>query len=143
MICPAFFLNRSTLHGSSFSAMKPRRWCGIPCRSSTAILFVIIGKPSYICIASPLMISPLNLWPGRRQAARLLAWTKSGRELRTCDLPVPVAPRTTSNGSFGGLFTIVAYLRALMAGLSIRAFDFGVGHLGGVVAKICGSVVAE
>ena len=31
----------------------------MPLVSSGVILFVIIGRPAYICIASPLMISPL------------------------------------------------------------------------------------
>ena len=32
----------------------------MPFLSSGGILFVMMGRPSYICIASPLMISPLN-----------------------------------------------------------------------------------
>ena len=45
-------------------------------------------------------------------------------ELPACDFPVPVAPRTTSNGSLGGFVAMVAYFRALLTNLSIRAFDF-------------------
>jgi len=61
---------------------------------------------------------------------------------------VPVAPRTRSNGSFGGFAAMVIYLRALLASLSIRASDFVVWkiwHLRGVVPQICGSgkAVAE
>ena len=38
-------------------------------------------------------------------------------------MPDPFAPKTTSNGSFGGLVAIVAYFRILVEHLSIRAFD--------------------
>lgn len=48
---------------------------------------------------------------------------KVERELVTCDFPVPVAPRTTSKGSFGGFFAMVTYFRALLTYLSIRAMD--------------------
>lgn len=35
-----------------------------------------------------------------------------------------MAPRTTSNGSFGGVAAMVAYFLALIANLSIRALGF-------------------
>lgn len=45
---------------TSRTSRNPRRWCGTPHISSLVILLVIIGRPSYICIASPLIISPFR-----------------------------------------------------------------------------------
>jgi hypothetical protein len=64
---------------------------------------------------------------------------------------VPVAPRTTSNGSFGGFAAIAIYLRVLLACLSIRASDFvvwkiwhsrGVGSADLWKRKGCGRIKA-
>jgi hypothetical protein len=57
---------------------------------------------------------------------QLSAWTEDRIELRTCDFPVPVAPRTTSNGCFGDFIAMATYFRALLTYLSIRASDFRV-----------------
>lgn len=40
--------------------MLESKWCEIPCCSAGVILLVTIGRPWYICIASPFMISPLK-----------------------------------------------------------------------------------
>ena len=77
----------------------------MPFRSASGILFVIVFKPSYSCIASALMISPLNL--RANSTASYLWWSAlhnvdSHNEKHTCDFPVPVAPTTAMSGFRGG-----------------------------------------
>ncbi|CDP03606.1 unnamed protein product [Coffea canephora] len=66
---------------SALGSITPSRWCGTPRRSSSVILLVTMSSPLYTCILSEFTISA-----GKRVA----------RSMESLDLPVPVAPMTTT-----------------------------------------------
>lgn len=74
----------------------------MPFRSSIGIWFVMMGNPRYICMASPLMISPLNREAKSTASCLQLSVIVSGGSAVlgaiTFDLPVPVAPTTAMSG---------------------------------------------
>jgi len=75
--------NHSVTKDSSPGSLKPMRWCSTPLISSSVTLFVITFNPRYTCIASALMISPLQA---------------SAMSMATRDFPEPVVPITATNG---------------------------------------------
>lgn len=92
----------------------------MPLRSWSGILFVMIGSPLYICIASQLITSPL-----KRVANSTASYGIAISRLIpavfimicTFDFPVPVAPMIMTTGSLGAAAAI------LKARLNIRDID--------------------
>lgn len=76
-----------------------------------------IGSPSYICRASPLMISPLKR-SAKETASycidQLGSQRQGGKNRLTSDLPVPVDPTMAIRGRFGAAGAIVSHRDALL-----------------------------